>query len=1807
MQMTGAIIELKEFFPEECWSQVIPALRQDSLVWAAVQDGKIRGTAKEKLGSVPEAWSPANLALILLEYNLQASDLRDMPHSLPDELSGRAAQLLEKLLAEEEIYPNLNNAGLIAIALRDKTEHWARLPDSKLVRSALACLFGIISEPYGLLSSLPLDRVTHVVLANPLSTNNQLELLEKRLQKSPADERLAALNALQSHDTQFAADLSRRLSDQFKTTAHAAFQPDHPKKGVTSQLQPPIEDLQSLIYQADFQHLAANPEDARQALASARQTASQIQAAIALQAAQASVQAGNPQEALSLWNEFVGEESQEASLSLALTLMNHEYFDEAESLLQTLSAETEASPDALLASARLAAHKGELNKARVAAKQAAELGMTLLENSTGNTVLVKLLLDLNLNEEAISLASDQLEKNPNSAQAAHLLAKAYLQAGIPEQAIAHAHLSIALDPKNTELRRALATTYESIEDWHMALQERETIIELETDYLPDDYHALANCALAAGNPERAQEIAQKIIRFDAFDSLAHTLMGQALIEMDNLDEGVQHIEKAVQLAPEQPRAWLALAGIHLQKGELIKAQQTLLTASRAASESAEIHLALGNAYLEDSAPTKSLSSFRRAYELAESSRTQITPKLRVKIICTLGKALLDLGHNEDAFHILEEAYQHTPSQACLAHTYAQALIRLGRPNHALIPLSNAAEISPDNLDILQDLAFVQYETRTDLEKAEATLKHIIEQEPQRALAKGLLAKILEKNKKHQEALEMYNLALGTSLTKDQGWYKQLALGLSRMALSQNQPDTALAALEIAWNKHPENTELGRNLATVYLINQLPDKALQVAATIVQTNLDNLEIVFWFIDLCLEINKPAQALQTLKKAILIHPNVARLYMTQADLQIQLNKVKSAHKSFKKVAKMENATARELSMAADGLIELQDFEQAVFCLERALALGQVQSPEINTEQRVGLLQKLYTKLADAHAASNNNHAALKALEEAIALRPHDSQLEQKRAACLIDLGQIERAAAWLQAALDHAPEDPDLNLRAGQIQRMLGDLPKARQFVQKAISITEYENQFQANLLDANLAMAMVQSGSARNIIANAAPIAEKLLKESPESGRGTLFEYFCLQGELALEMGEEIAAAEALTNALKILPRHPRALALSVRLRLRQGGLEDAIQTLEAALKALGDTLPQQEVETHIALAQAALDCQAWSPAVYLLKGAIKTAPKEPRPYLDLARAMVLRAEHQRLCQAVHISRHTPGEGILSEECYQQFEKIIFTATKLLKAIRPSLEQPEEIQARLSTWLARGQAAFRPSSEHAFALAELESTPENQAAQIAALRHAGANRSAARLAAEIYPAENNQRIEHPLLLAQIALALQDEEPDWASSASQMAMDISVRRNLPGYPIFFALKALIADHTQNREALLNAIRRLLAIWDDEPYWHTRAAEVLLDPEQSAGSDAKKAYAQQAVEYMEKALKLEPLKPEHYKKLGQAHLLNADFRQALEAFKRASTLAPQDFEPNLALASIFKSKGDARQANRYAKKAIDQSPNNPQAIKLLAEIALEKNNPSEALAHADELLKANAGDLEAMLLRADALTQLQKPAEALIALEAATARMLPTSDLLLKTVNLKRQVYGEKAALESLQNLAVQHPHDLDIAFELAQLLARRAQKEKAIQTAQNALNLATDEAGSEQRSRLHHLAGLLLRQEGQLDRAVGNLSSAIDYQPDWVEPYIELGRTYYERRQYDLALQTYQQAIRIAPNDPRPYHWAGVALKDTNDYLNAEIMLRKAADLDPNDVSIQRKLAAAVTLNLVHNPTGQVKTTIKTGSR
>jgi cytochrome c-type biogenesis protein CcmH/NrfG len=71
---------------------------------------------------------------------------------------------------------------------------------------------------------------------------------------------------------------------------------------------------------------------------------------------------------------------------------------------------------------------------------------------------------------------------------------------------------------------------------------------------------------------------------------------------------------------------------------------------------------------------------------------------------------------------------------------------------------------------------------------------------------------------------------------------------------------------------------------------------------------------------------------------------------------------------------------------------------------------------------------------------------------------------------------------------------------------------------------------------------------------------------------------------------------------------------------------------------------------------------------------------------------------------------------------------------------------------------------------------------------------------------------------------------------------------------------------------------------------------------------------------------------------------------------------------------------------------------------------------------------------------------------------------------------------------------------------------------------------------------------------------------SFQAAIRSQPDWVEPYLHLGRTYFVQQKYSQAAEVYQKALTLAPQRKEIYLQLASALEMAGDYQGAVKVLQ-----------------------------------------
>jgi cytochrome c-type biogenesis protein CcmH/NrfG len=85
---------------------------------------------------------------------------------------------------------------------------------------------------------------------------------------------------------------------------------------------------------------------------------------------------------------------------------------------------------------------------------------------------------------------------------------------------------------------------------------------------------------------------------------------------------------------------------------------------------------------------------------------------------------------------------------------------------------------------------------------------------------------------------------------------------------------------------------------------------------------------------------------------------------------------------------------------------------------------------------------------------------------------------------------------------------------------------------------------------------------------------------------------------------------------------------------------------------------------------------------------------------------------------------------------------------------------------------------------------------------------------------------------------------------------------------------------------------------------------------------------------------------------------------------------------------------------------------------------------------------------------------------------------------------------------------------------------------------------------------------------------------SFQEAMRSQPDWVEPYLHLGRTYFVQQKYRQAAELYQKALTLAPQQKEVSTQLASALEMAGDYPGAIQVLQTLRAQETNEHAIAK---------------------------
>jgi Flp pilus assembly protein TadD len=1857
--MTPSILlnRIAETLQESGMPWLLPNLRQDQCVWSQLNDAvffkQLEQCKPDNPTTLPQDFSPGRLALIAMdqdgfigEFALESLD------SVDDQLIQLAIRKSQDESLFENAPQNLATAGVMALVLLSRYTHnnsWQGLleeiyqRDVRIWLTPLACLYGYLEHPTGLLHALVQPGVAavryklavHILLSNPLTMDEQLAILMSLCHGSchdplPPSDRLLLIHELSEQRPQMARDFCKKWFESYPATIQL------PERRITTSEM--LNLLSENLFQIEANRFGEDQVELDQHLEQQKFLTQELNAALLqhqlsllpkydlekstskeyLEMVQNQLQFGK--------SPGIDEKSSANKAALALSLIKSGLVDEAQALLPTAEEALPEELELLYAIIKLAI---ETNDQARAGETASQLVLHLEEKKCTEDIPVwgeqfslvnlgKTLCALNKAEDASNIFETAVKACPNDLELLHLQADSYSRTRKQAETADTLRVLLALNPNDLDDRRALAGVLEELNEWDASLEERSIILEAtsqnESSSKKQDQYAYAHAALKASHPELTLKTCDELLAENQEDSQALVYAGEAHLALNDVEQGMETLTLATQVAPHLAEAWLALTSAQRNRVPNSTVIETLKAATQSVSDSALIHFKLGELYTLDNTPSLALPEL----ELA----TRLSPN-NPQILVSYGQALSTLGHLEGSREAFSKAYALEPTFPGLAEDYANLLVQQGRLEEAIGPfellLNSNPEVKPEArleyarciLNLIGSGASSQSPM-----KALIALNEVLQANPESAEAKALTAEALSANGEHELAFQAFREALDTTLTKDEAWFERLSYGFGCAASSIGKHDIAIAALQEAGQSNPNNPAIFTSLSDAYLSTDLPDEAMRAARNVVVIDGENPDQLSWFagqtIKLIRFVNShniittneikqaPEEALNALAKAIQLAPTRSDLIVQLGNLQSSLGEQAEAQKIFASIASHDFATIADLKTAAQYLSDHGDHPSAIACLEKGISSDQ--TPDQTHDP------SLYATLAQEYVTCHDYTSAINTLDHAITLMPQESSLLSDKIDILLNLSQPLEALRVIDTSLEAdlaGNTKIDLLFLASLIQRSIGNLPQAASYARMGVAayfkdssakhISRLALNYRTQL--AELLRALLQPEQAYQIL-DAEP--ERALPQSAVSQ--DYLDFICLHTELALETDERIRED---IQDVRLETNHPyfsRLMAINARLMNKAGNYTQALQLYQLAVNhyaqhsqassnASWNTVYQQHLNL-VSLIEAAEVLGLWDHARNFTQQYAASAEVEPLARLHLARTTILKAEFNHLCELFEISHHKPKTDQQPEQIASTCAGFLEHARSIIEQLQaePPIPQYEITQDQIYRWQARADNLFESTEaatpEPGNILAR-QQTSGDLASWVNQLHKTYRKEPDGVVLPQIIKLAR-QYPRNPVIILQVALVLRESNPEEAVKSLQGVIEHNPSAKNPSMAFCNILLAQTADSLGQFTLGENAVEAAIDFWPEEASIHMLAAQIY----KHSGN------IQAAEQHLVSATEQAPESHACFFELGKTYYENAYedpsiLSQTLKVLLHASSLDPSHIETKVLLANTHYQLNNLEQAEESAREALLLESERADIYQLLSQITIQKEDFQGAYEYASKSMQISPKDVQSTITLAKALSALGRNSEALARLNTLIATA-PEASLQLERVNLIMKINGPHAAIDELNQLTDSYPDNFSILNALSNTFVEVGEADQAVNTAQQALQVCDDKTSPQEKAGLHLLIGKMLRRAGQLDQSIQHLSDAIQLAPNRLEPYLELGLARKERREYQQALQIFEQATQVAPNDPRAPYEAGLALKESKDYKSSETMLRRAVSLAPNDLLIRRQLAAVVALNLVHNP-------------
>jgi tetratricopeptide (TPR) repeat protein len=369
------------------------------------------------------------------------------------------------------------------------------------------------------------------------------------------------------------------------------------------------------------------------------------------------------------------------------------------------------------------------------------------------------------------------------------------------------------------------------------------------------------------------------------------------------------------------------------------------------------------------------------------------------------------------------------------------------------------------------------------------------------------------------------------------------------------------------------------------------------------------------------------------------------------------------------------------------------------------------------------------------------------------------------------------------------------------------------------------------------------------------------------------------------------------------------------------------------------------------------------------------------------------------------------------------------------------------------------------------------------------------------------------------------------------------------------------------------------------------------------------ARKAYEThdfgQAKSLLKQVLQADPQSVDAYLLLGLVEVESGETSEAIQSYQQALKLQPKSFPGHYYLALAYLHERNLELGRGELQQAVALNPRHAGAVYNLGVVLLDMGRPEEALAklrrarelgpprpdvafnivraeleaqHLEEARLEAAGAAKNLAVDAEWQAAVGKlffdnhqPRDAVPYLAEALQAQPSLDDVRRQLAVAQLQSRDPAGTLETMSN-----PTSAEDFYLRASAFYALHQPVEADDACRQALEKAPQEP------RYMVLRARLRQFVGQHDAAIELLRQAMQWAPDWAEPYYSTGVSYYLERRYAEARQSLEQALKRDPQSARSLFLYAATFVNEGKNREGEKYLRQAIALEPRNARFEYHL-------------------------